>query len=112
MTFHISLTGRKNLSAEIYRQMRDAILNGLLAPGNSLPPSRELARTLGVSRMTVTVAYERLTAEGFTNSRVGAGTFVSDHIAAPNRKTRDRPSMLKARCVWESIEVPSAFARP
>jgi len=33
MTFHISLVGRKNLSLEIYRQTRDAILNGLLSPG-------------------------------------------------------------------------------
>jgi hypothetical protein len=30
MSFHISLVGRKNFSTEIYRQTRDAILNGLL----------------------------------------------------------------------------------
>jgi len=33
MTFHISLFGRKNLTIEIYRQIRDAILNGLLSSG-------------------------------------------------------------------------------
>jgi GntR family transcriptional regulator/MocR family aminotransferase len=80
MSLHISLVGRKNFSTEIYRQTRDAILNGLLAPGDQLPASRELARTLSVSRMTVTLAYDRLVAEGFAAARIGAGTFVSQHI--------------------------------
>ena len=48
MSFHISLVGRKNFSTEIYRQVRGAILNGLLSPGDPLPASRELARTLSV----------------------------------------------------------------
>ena len=39
-----------------YRQLRDAMLSGLLRPGDRLEPSRELARTLSVSRMTVTIA--------------------------------------------------------
>ena len=47
MTFHISLTGRKDLSGEIYRQIRRAILAGRLRPGDRLPPSRELARDIG-----------------------------------------------------------------
>ncbi|PYM14530.1 MAG: hypothetical protein DME18_06475 [Verrucomicrobia bacterium] len=50
MTFHISLVSRKNLSIEIYRQLRDAILNGLLSPGDPLPPSRE--RRWSIPKMT------------------------------------------------------------
>jgi GntR family transcriptional regulator/MocR family aminotransferase len=38
-------------------------------PGGRLPPTRELARRLSVSRTTVTVAYDRLTGEGFVTSR-------------------------------------------
>ncbi len=109
MTFHVSLVGRQNLRTEIYRQMRDAILNGLVSPGDPLPPSRELARTLNVSRMTVTGAYYRLRVEGFTNTRIGAGTFVSEQVAARDRSTRDHPGMLKARRVWRSVELSSAF---
>src|SRR4029453_13049324 len=56
---HISLIGRKNLSGEIYRQIRRAIADGRLRPGDSLPASRDLARSLRVSRTTVTVAYYR-----------------------------------------------------
>jgi GntR family transcriptional regulator/MocR family aminotransferase len=56
VTLHISLVGRRNLSVEIYRQVRDAIVTGTLRPGDRVPPSRELAAALDVSRMTVTIA--------------------------------------------------------
>ena len=64
MEFHVSLIGRKDLSGEIYRQLRRAILDGRLRPGDLLPPSRVLARGLAVSRSTVSVAYDRLGGEG------------------------------------------------
>jgi GntR family transcriptional regulator/MocR family aminotransferase len=60
---HVSLVGRKDLTGEIYRQLRRAILDGRLPPGGRLPATRELARRLNVSRTTVTVAYDRLTGE-------------------------------------------------
>lgn len=112
--FHVSLVGRKALSVEIYRQMRDGVLTGRLRPGDRLSASRELARTLGVSRMTVTVAYERLLAEGFATSRVGDGTFVSRHASRPGRDAgRDAiESPLRPQCVWQSISLPTAFAQP
>lgn len=77
MEFHVSLDGRGDLVARIYRSLRDGVRDGRLRPGDRLPPSRELARTLDVSRGTVATAYERLTAEGFLEGRVGAGTFVA-----------------------------------
>ena len=83
MEVHVSLVGRKDLTGEIYRQLRRAILDGRLPPGSRLPATRELARRLNVSRTTVTVAYDRLTGEGFITSRVGAGTFVGDDVAGP-----------------------------
>jgi GntR family transcriptional regulator/MocR family aminotransferase len=60
MEFHVSLIDRKDLSGEIYRQIRRAIIDGRLRPGEPLPPSRELARRLSVAGNTVTVAYDRL----------------------------------------------------
>jgi GntR family transcriptional regulator/MocR family aminotransferase len=111
---HVSLVGRKELSGEIYRQLRRAIVDGRLRPGESLPPSRELARGLSVSRTTVTVAYDRLAGEGFVTARVGAGTFVNVH-GAPARNERARPPVegaLRPRPVWDSIPLSTAFARP
>jgi GntR family transcriptional regulator/MocR family aminotransferase len=85
---HVSLAGRGDLAARIYRQLLDAILDGRLRPGQRLPPSRELARSLQVSRNTVAVAYERLTADGFLTGRVGAGTYVAQ---ASRELTRAAP---------------------
>jgi GntR family transcriptional regulator/MocR family aminotransferase len=60
------------------------MLDGRLRPGDRLPPSRELARSLQVSRNTVATAYERLVAEGFLTGRVGDGTFVAGSVPAPS----------------------------
>ena len=115
MELHISLVGRKDLSGEIYRQLRRAILDGQLRPGDPLPPSRELARRLMVSRTTVTGAYDRLAGEGFVTARVGAGTVVSAHLA-PRRsrpKSKRIGDTLRARPVWDAIRMPTAiFAQP
>jgi len=85
VTFHVSLVGRTDLSGEIYRQIRQAILDRRLRPGERLPPTRELATALRVSRSTVTVAYESLLAEGFATSHTGSGTFVSHHLETEGR---------------------------
>jgi GntR family transcriptional regulator / MocR family aminotransferase len=100
----VSLAGRGDLAARIYRQLLDAILDGRLRAGERLPPTRELARQLEVSRNTVATAYERLTAEGFLVGRVGAGTFVGtepvtrmrSRAAPAGRGVQPRPSWRSA----------------
>jgi GntR family transcriptional regulator/MocR family aminotransferase len=104
---HVTLDGRGDFAARIYRQLRDAVLDGRLRPGERLPPTRELARRLDVSRNTVAAAYDRLTAEGFLVGRVGAGTFVGavPGHPPPARKSPEAPagSGLRPRRLWESI---------
>lgn len=112
MDIHISLVGRENLSAEIYRQIRQAILDGRLPAGARLPPTRELARQLSVSRTTVSVAYDRLTVGGYVATRVGAGTFVRDSMMrAETGNGRKSPGVLQPQRIWESIPLSNAFAR-
>ncbi|MFC0105021.1 MocR-like pyridoxine biosynthesis transcription factor PdxR [Kibdelosporangium aridum] len=110
MDFHVSLAGKGDLSARIYRELLEAILDGRLRPGERLPPTRELAQRLQVSRTTVTDAYERLTAEGFLVGRVGAGTFVTDQPVKPASRVvagRGR-GVARPRRLWESVAGPSA----
>ena len=109
MDFHVSLTGRGDLAAQIYRQLLDAILDGRLRPGERLPPTRELARRLDVSRNTAAVAYDRLTAEGFLAGRVGDGTFV--RTALPGRvRSRGAPSgRVRPRRLWRDITAEHEF---
>src|SRR5215218_1792599 len=112
MEVHVSLVGRKDLTGEIYRQLRRAILDGRLPPGGRLPPTRELARRLNVSRTTVTVAYDRLTGEGFITSRVGAGTFVSDDVPGRPGLAQLAAGALRPRPLWDAVAVPTVFDKP
>lgn len=59
-------------SRRIYQSLRDQILARTYGSDGLLPSSRSLAGELGVSRSTVTVAYEQLAAEGFIDVRHGA----------------------------------------
>jgi DNA-binding transcriptional MocR family regulator len=65
----------------LYLQLKEQIValieSGDLGPGSRLPPTRDLARQLKVSRITVVNAYAELTAEGLISSHVGRGTFVT-----------------------------------
>lgn len=65
------------LHKQIYDRYRAAILLGELRPGEQILSSREFAAELRVSRFPVLSAYAQLLAEGYLESRVGAGTFVS-----------------------------------
>ncbi len=71
-------TAATPLSLQLYRQIRDLILSGRLAPGRRLPASRSLAAELGISRTTAVTAYDQLSAEGFLEGRQGAGMYVAD----------------------------------
>lgn len=66
------------LSRRLYRGLRERIQAGRLAPGSRLPSSRRLARELCLGRNTVLAALEQLVAEGFLETRPGAGTFIAD----------------------------------
>lgn len=89
----------RRLTAPLHRQIYDgfraAILRRQLEPGQRVPSSRELASELRVSRIPVLNAYAQLTAEGYLESRAGAGTFVS--TALPERLTScERPATTAA----------------
>lgn len=75
------------LQRQLYTELRRGILTGRLSRGLRLPPTRELASSLGISRTTVTLVYESLISEGYLEGKTGAGTFVAsclpDEMLAP-----------------------------
>jgi GntR family transcriptional regulator/MocR family aminotransferase len=75
-----ALDGRGTLHGQLYRSIRQAILQRTLLPTARLPSTRDLARQLGRSRNTVLRAYEQLLAEGYLEGRLGSGTFVTARI--------------------------------
>ena len=77
MKILISNTSTRPLYEQIKDQLKDAILQGELAPGDALPSIRALAADLKVSVLTIRRVYDDLEQEGFVTSQVGKGTFVS-----------------------------------
>ena len=65
--------------------LRDGIRAGRITGGTVLPPSRQLAAELRVSRGLVVEAYQQLVAEGYLLSRTGAGTWVASGHAVGSR---------------------------
>lgn len=85
----MGMDGEKLLHRQVQHGIRSAILAARLAPGDRIPSTRALSKALGVSRNTIVVAIEQLTAEGYLSARVGSGTFVSSRpaVALPAPKS-------------------------
>jgi GntR family transcriptional regulator / MocR family aminotransferase len=76
LTLHLDHNTTVPLHRQVYAELRQAILAGRLAPGQQLPSTRSLSRTLAISRTTVTQSYEQLLGEGYLETRSGSGTFI------------------------------------
>lgn len=66
----------KKISDEVYLQIKELILSNQITPGSKLPPERELAAQLGVSRPSLREAIQKLEAQGFIVQIQGDGTYV------------------------------------
>lgn len=89
LSVRIDHASPRPVSSQLYVILRDLILSGSFAAGDRLPASRTLARELALSRTTVIDAFDRLTAEGLIESRVGAGTYVSRALEAERPRPPD-----------------------
>ncbi|PWB83577.1 MAG: transcriptional regulator [Methylocystaceae bacterium] len=88
---------KATLQNQIFDQIRSMIIRGQLKIGDPLPATRELSSQTGVSRNTAVLAYERLIAEGYVQTRPYVGTYVA--ATAPHTKY---PSAV--RCDFDSSE--------
>jgi len=78
MELILNVDSTKPLQQQFFDEIRGMILDGRLAAGLALPPTRNLAQRYGVSRNTVTLTYDRLAAEGYVESRSTKGFFVAE----------------------------------
>jgi GntR family transcriptional regulator / MocR family aminotransferase len=84
---------RTRITQRICDAIKGQIASGLLGPGARLPSTRSLAAEWGVSRTTVTAAYEQLGAEGYLETRQGARARVAHGLGPPSvAPRRPRPS--------------------
>ncbi|WP_414583366.1 PLP-dependent aminotransferase family protein [Scytonema sp. PCC 10023] len=82
MDFVITLDSNSPLPLhqQLYEELRSCILCGRLLPGKRIPSTRQLAKSLGISRTTVTQTYDQLFSEGYIETVVGSGTFVCTQL--------------------------------
>ncbi len=81
------------LKRQVYQQLKERITNGQLNAGEMLPSTRELCNDLGVSRNTVSEAYEMLLAEGFVITKQGSPTRVAPGLCVEQPAPAPRPSL-------------------
>lgn len=72
----------EKLSSAVIRQIEQLILRGILRPGERLPPERELAERMNVSRPSLRDAIGALQDRGLLAARPGAGIFVADVLGS------------------------------
>lgn len=98
----IHLDPQHGLARQLYQALRERILDGRLQRRTRLPASRDLANLLGISRNTVTRAFDQLYAEGYIEGRIGAGTYVAELSGAT------RPALKAATSAQPSVNPQSA----
>src|SRR3546814_12775824 len=74
-----------SLQQQLRQKIVDAIYRGVLRPGRRLPSSRQLAQRIGVSRNTVSLAYDALLSEGHLTSRARSGFYVASGMETGSR---------------------------
>ena len=90
---------------QLIRHIRAQIDGGVLAAGTRLPASRDLARQLNISRISVVNAYAELRAENYLSAHAGRGTFVAgdrDPVTVSNGNGSAPPTP------HHPIEIPTA----
>lgn len=101
-------TADEPLYQQLYRQIRDELVSGNFDSNSSrLPSSRTLAADLGVARLTVKLAFEKLHAEGYLRPRTRSGTFVAESLPETflsPRKPKTEPQIVRAARLSDRVK--------
>ena len=85
------------LYRNLYDSLRKSIISGEYQAGEKLPSSRELSKTLGISRNIVVNCYEQLNAEGYIETRFGSGSYVAENaiqqLTPESKKLKREPTL-------------------
>lgn len=115
MTVAVKQIEPRRLYQLIADQIRGLIQSGKFPPGSRLPPERDLATQLGVSRPSLREALIALEIDGSVEIRMGSGVYVGNQplrAAASTAALGDSPSeLMAARAALEGVVVAQAAAR-
>lgn len=102
------------LSVQICAHLRELIFSGSLKAGGRLPSTRTLATELNVARATIVECFDQLAAEGLIESRVGAGSYVTQSLKnepPPALVPKPMVSEKSARLARSMASASSRFVR-
>lgn len=89
---------------QVVNHIRSLIESGTLQPGDKIPPEREFARTLKISRASLRTGIGYLAAMGVMNIRHGVGTFVADGPPEFGKSSLSMMSALHGFQSWQMFE--------
>ncbi len=119
LPLQINRQDNRPLYHQIASQIKNQISMGRLPPGTRLPSVRQVALKLGVTRLTVHNAYSELQADGWVESTVGRGTFVSENaqpmaiLSAIGTQTSADAVLSNCAPIWHLPTLRSlAYANP
>ncbi|WP_308914804.1 PLP-dependent aminotransferase family protein [Jannaschia sp. LMIT008] len=99
--FRLDPAATGTLQRQVQQLVMDGILSGRFRPGDRLPSSRVLARHLGLSRITVTLAYADLVAGDYLSAKGRSGYYVAADAPRPDTFPRPAPAPAPAsRVDW------------
>jgi GntR family transcriptional repressor for pyruvate dehydrogenase complex len=101
---HDEVTGHSQLTMQVVEHVRSLISKGEVRPGDRLPPERDLARQLKISRSSLRAGIGFLSAMGVLKSRHGAGTFVSNGPPALDSSSLTVLGALHGFLPWQMFE--------
>lgn len=97
-------TNDAHLTMQVVNHVRNLIENGTLHPGDKIPPERDFARKLKISRASLRAGIGHLAAMGVLNVRHGVGTFVADGPPALGSDPLALLSALHGFKPWQMFE--------
>lgn len=101
-TFFLDPGFQGTLQSQIQQIVASAILSGRFLPGEKMPSSRRLAAHLGISRITVTLAYNELVADDYLESHSRSGFYVSQSAPIP-QPLEENPLTKSDAVKWDKV---------
>ncbi len=99
----------KPLHRQVYDSLKRFIIDGELPPGTKMPSSRDLAAQLKIARSTAILAYDQLMADGYFQTLIGKGTYVSREL--PTLVLRQRRRLIASVDVGKFHYALSAYGQ-
>jgi GntR family transcriptional regulator len=98
ITFHLSARSNVPPYVQLVEQVRQALLNGTLRPGDRLPTVKDVVSALAINPNTVLKAYRDLEREGLVEGRQGVGTFVLRRPDGPSPS--EQAALRRSLATW------------